>query len=480
MMGDEAYAGARSFDNLLRAVQETYGFPYVVPTHQGRGAEHLISQILIRPGQYVPGNMYFTTTRAHQELAGGHFVDVVIDEAHDAQLWHPFKGNVDLAKLERLIAEVGAENIAYVNVAVTVNMAGGQPVSMANLREVREVCDRHGIIMWSDATRLAENAFFIQEREEGYADRSCASIVLEMMSLFDGITMSGKKDALVNIGGFLAMRSEQILEQARELVVLFEGMPTYGGLAGRDLEAMAVGLREAVDDDYLAHRVGQVRYLGEQLLDAGVPIVQPIGGHAVFLDARRLPAAPDAGAAARPGPGRRAVRRERRAVDGARHRLGRPRPRRHQPAPPAGAGAPDDPAPGLHRPAHGRRRRRRHRAVAATGRRSPACGSCTSRRRCGSSPLGSSRSPPALARLAPGRGKAPVAQVGDLPTGRAALALEPGHRTLGPALHRTPGQRGLGVEHLPHLRGVVRPVGGQPPLGARCQPAGREGREGRR
>ncbi len=285
MMGDEAYAGARSFDNLQRAVQETYGFPFVVPTHQGRGAEHLISQILITPGQYVPGNMYFTTTRAHQELAGGHFADIVIDEAHDAQRWHPFKGNVDLAKLERLIAEVGADQIAYVNVAVTVNMAGGQPVSMANLRAVREVCDRHGIILWSDATRLAENAFFIQEREEGYADRSCASIVLEMMSVFDGVTMSGKKDALVNIGGFLAMRSEEILTKARELVVLFEGMPTYGGLAGRDLEAMAVGLREAVDDAYLAHRVGQVRYLGERLVEAGVPIVLPIGGHAVFLDA---------------------------------------------------------------------------------------------------------------------------------------------------------------------------------------------------
>ncbi len=285
MLGDEAYAGARSFDNLVRAVQETYGFPYVVPTHQGRGAEHLISKILIHPGQYVPGNMYFTTTRLHQELAGGTFVDVIIDEAHDPTSLHPFKGNVDLAKLERLIDEVGPENIAYVNVAVTVNMAGGQPVSMANLRAVREVCDRHGLILWSDATRLAENAFFIQEREEGFADRSCASIVVEMMSLFDGLTMSGKKDALVNIGGFLAMRSEEILLRARELVVVYEGMPTYGGLAGRDLEAMAVGLREAVDDHYLASRIGQVRHLGQQLIDAGVPVIQPIGGHAVFIDA---------------------------------------------------------------------------------------------------------------------------------------------------------------------------------------------------
>ncbi|MCD6640551.1 MAG: tyrosine phenol-lyase [Nocardioides sp.] len=286
MMGDEAYAGARSFDHLEQAVQETYGFPYVVPTHQGRGAEHLISRILITPGQYVPGNMYFTTTRAHQELAGATFVDVVIDEAHDPAVEHPFKGNVDINKLEKLIGEVGADKIAYINVAVTVNMAGGQPVSMENLRQVRELCDEHGIIMWSDATRLAENAFFIQEREPGYADTSCADIVLEMMSHFDGLTMSGKKDALVNIGGFLAMRSEEILTKARELVVLFEGMPTYGGLAGRDLEAMAVGLREAVDDHYLANRIGQVRHLGHQLVDAGVPIVQPVGGHAVFLDAR--------------------------------------------------------------------------------------------------------------------------------------------------------------------------------------------------
>ncbi|AKT50177.1 tyrosine phenol-lyase [Arsenicicoccus sp. oral taxon 190] len=286
MLGDEAYAGARSFDNLWHAVEECYGFPYTCPTHQGRGAEHLISQILITPGQHVPGNMYFTTTRAHQELVGGTFHDVIIDEAHDPAAIHPFKGNVDIAKLEALIDEVGADQIAYVNVALTVNMAGGQPVSLANIRAVREVCDRHHIILWSDATRLAENAYFIQQREEGYAHKSCAEIAKEMLSHFDGLTMSGKKDCLVNIGGFLAMRDEQILVKARELVVVYEGMPTYGGLAGRDLEAMAVGLREALDDDYLAHRIGQVRYLGERLVEAGIPVVQPIGGHAVFLDAR--------------------------------------------------------------------------------------------------------------------------------------------------------------------------------------------------
>lgn len=288
MMGDESYAGARSFYRFEKAVQDIYGFPYVVPTHQGRGAEHLVSRILVKPGQYVPGNMYFTTTRLHQELAGGTFVDIIIDEAHDSTADHPFKGNVDLGKLQRLVDEVGAPNIAYVNVAVTVNMAGGQPVSMRNLREVSELCRRNDIIMWSDATRLAENAYFIKEREEGYADKPVADIVHEMMSYFDGCTMSGKKDNLVNIGGFAAMRDETILQQMREQVVIFEGMPTYGGMAGRDMEAMAQGIHEMVDDAYIAHRIKQVRYLGEQLLDAGVPIVTPVGGHAVFLDAARF------------------------------------------------------------------------------------------------------------------------------------------------------------------------------------------------
>ena len=286
MLGDEAYAGSVSFDRLQTAVQEHYGFPYVVPTHQGRGAEHLISKILITPGQLVPGNMYFTTTRYHQEAAGGTFVDVIIDEAHDPCAEHPFKGNMDLAKLEALVAEHGADRIAYVNQAVTVNLAGGQPVSMQNIREVHELCQAHGIIHWSDATRLAENAYFIQQREPGYSDKSTAAIAREMMSYFDGLTMSGKKDGLVNIGGFLAMRDEGILVRARELVVVYEGMPSYGGMAGRDMEALAQGLVEALDDDYLAHRVGQVAYLGDRLREAGVPIVTPVGGHAVFLDAR--------------------------------------------------------------------------------------------------------------------------------------------------------------------------------------------------
>jgi len=288
MVGDEAYAGSRSFFALERAVQEVYGFPFVVPTHQGRGAEHLISKILVKEGQYTPGNMYFTTTRLHQELAGATFVDIIVDEAHDSTDPGLFKGNVDLTKLRRLIDDVGPAQIAYVNVGITVNMAGGQPVSVANLRAVQELCNRHGILLWGDATRCAENAYFIQQREPGYAHLSVAEILRITMDCFDGITMSSKKDNLVNIGGFLAVRDEQLLQRARELVVVYEGMPTYGGLAGRDMEAMSVGIREMVDDDYIAHRVGQVEYLGQQLIDAGVPVVQPIGGHAVFLDARRF------------------------------------------------------------------------------------------------------------------------------------------------------------------------------------------------
>ncbi len=288
MMGDEAYAGASSFYRFEAAVRDVYGFKHVVPTHQGRGAEHLISRILIKPGHVIPGNMYFTTTRAHQEMQGGTFVDVIIDEAHDSTAQHPFKGNVDLDKLRAVIDRVGAENIPYVNVAVTVNLAGGQPVSMQNLRETRALLQKHGIRMWCDATRAVENAFFIKEREAGYAGKPVREILHEMMSYFDGCTMSAKKDCLVNIGGFLAMNDESILQSARELVVLFEGMPTYGGLAGRDMDAIAQGIYEMIDDDYIAHRVHQVRYLGQQLLDAGVPIVEPIGGHAVFLDARRF------------------------------------------------------------------------------------------------------------------------------------------------------------------------------------------------
>ncbi len=288
MLGDEAYAGSRNFYHLEEAIQTYYGYKYIVPTHQGRGAEHLISRAAIQPGQFVPGNMYFTTTRLHQELAGGIFVDVIIDEAHDPTHRHPFKGNVDLDKLETLIRREGAENIAYVSLAGTVNMAGGQPVSMANVRAVRALCDRYGIRLFLDATRLVENAFFIQEREPGYADKSIAAIVKEFCRYTDGAWVSGKKDNLVNIGGWLAVNDEALFEELRNLVVVYEGLHTYGGLAGRDMEAMAIGIAESMQDDYVRARIGQVRYLGELLTDWGIPIVQPVGGHAIFLDAARF------------------------------------------------------------------------------------------------------------------------------------------------------------------------------------------------
>lgn len=288
MLGDEAYAGSASYYKMEAAVQRAYGYAHVVPTHQGRGAEHLLSRLLVRPGHVVPGNMYFTTTRAHQELAGGTFEDVIVDQAHDATSEHPFKGNIDLDKLERLIARVGAKNIPYVCVAATVNMAGGQPISLENLRAVRRLTRAHGIRVFLDATRAIENAYFVKEREPGQSERSLASILLETCAMTDGCTMSAKKDLLVNIGGFLAVADAELAEEARNIGVLFEGLHTYGGLAGRDLEAMAVGIGEALDEQHMHARIGQVRYVGEKLTAAGIPIVRPIGGHAVFLDARAI------------------------------------------------------------------------------------------------------------------------------------------------------------------------------------------------
>lgn len=288
LLGDEAYAGSRNFYALEEAVREYYGYRHVLPTHQGRGAEHLISQIAINPGQYVPGNMYFTTTREHQERAGGTFVDVIIDEAHDPANEHPFKGNIDLAKLESLIERVGADQIAYVSLAGTVNMAGGQPVSMANVRALRSLCDQHGIRIFLDATRMVENAFFIAEREDGYEGRPVAEILREFCSYTDGAWMSAKKDSLVNIGGWLALNDEALFEEASNLVIVFEGLHTYGGLAGRDMQALAIGIAESVSDDHIRSRIGQIRYLGDLLDAAGIPFVKPVGGHAIFLDARRF------------------------------------------------------------------------------------------------------------------------------------------------------------------------------------------------
>ena len=288
MLGDEAYAGSRNWFHLEATVKELFGFKHVVPTHQGRGAENILSSCAIKPGQHVPGNMYFTTTRFHQERNGGIFHDVIIDEAHDSTAIHPFKGNIDLAKLQAVIDEFGAENIAYVCAAVTCNLAGGQPMSIENLKAVSELCHKHGIKVFMDATRCVENAYFIKEREEGYADWSIKDLVLKEFSYADGCTMSGKKDCLTNIGGFLCMNDDELFLQAKGMVVQFEGMPSYGGLAGRDMEAMAIGLRESVQDQYIEYRVKHVRYLADKLLAAGVPIVEPVGGHAVFVDARRF------------------------------------------------------------------------------------------------------------------------------------------------------------------------------------------------
>ena len=286
MMGDEAYAGSRNFYHLEAAVQKYYGYKYLIPTHQGRGAENILSKILIKPGDVIPGNMYFTTTRLHQELAGGAFADIIIDEAHDPLNEHPFKGNVDLNKLESLVKRHGAGKIPYVSIATNVNMAGGQPISMHNLRELHAYTRKHGIRIIHDMTRVAENAYFIQQRETGYEKKTIREIVKEICSYTDGATMSAKKDALVNIGGFMATNEWDVFEEARNLVVVYEGLHTYGGLAGRDMEAIAIGIEESLDDNHQHARVGQVEYLGHRMESFGVPIVKPIGGHGIFADAK--------------------------------------------------------------------------------------------------------------------------------------------------------------------------------------------------
>lgn len=288
MLGDEAYAGSENYYHLEAAVQRRYGYRHLLPTHQGRGAENILSQLLIKPGDYIPGNMYFTTTRLHQERAGGVFVDVIIDEAHDAKSLHPFKGNVDLVKLKNLVKLVGRERVPYLNFQACVNMAGGQPFSLANLRQVSEFCRAQGIKIILDATRCLENAWFIKKKEPGYSQCSIPEILLEICSLTDGCTMSGKKDLLVNIGGFLAVRDLKLYEKACELGTLFEGLHTYGGMAGRDMEAMARGIEEAVREEHLDQRIGQVHYLADQIQEYGVPIVLPVGGHAVYIDAASM------------------------------------------------------------------------------------------------------------------------------------------------------------------------------------------------
>lgn len=285
MLGDEAYAGSANFYHLEDAMRRYYGYKHLIPTHQGRGAEHILSRMLIKPGDVVPGNMYFTTTRAHQELAGGRFVDIIGDAAHDVTSLEPFKGNVDLKKLEAVIEKYGASKIPYVNLQCCVNMAGGQPVSMANIAATSALCKKHGIRLMLDATRAVENAYFIKTREAGYARKSIEEILREICSYTDGCTNSAKKDCLVNIGGFLCLNDDALAEEATNMVVLFEGLHTYGGLAGRDMEAMAIGIAESVQFDHIRARIGQVEYLGHILESADVPIVRPVGGHGIFLDA---------------------------------------------------------------------------------------------------------------------------------------------------------------------------------------------------
>jgi len=288
MQGDEAYACSRSFYRFEETVKDLMGFKYVIPTHQGRAAERILFSILCDENSVVPNNTHFDTTRANIEFRGAKAVDVVIDAAHVPSEPHPFKGNVDLDKLRRVIEGHGTERIPLVMITVTNNSGGGQPVSMENIKAVRRICDEFSIPLYFDACRFAENAYFIKLREEGYADKSVKEIAQEMFSYADGCTMSAKKDALVNIGGFLCTNDDLLARQEKELLILTEGFPTYGGLAGRDLEAMAQGLKEVLEEDYLQYRLASTRYLGERIAAAGVPIMQPPGGHAIYIDAAAL------------------------------------------------------------------------------------------------------------------------------------------------------------------------------------------------
>lgn len=288
MRGDESYAGARSWYRFEAAIKEIFGFPEVIPTHQGRAAERLFANVLIKPGKIVPNNTHFDTTRANIEAVGGKAIDLPCVEANDLALAAPFKGDMDVAALEQAIAEIGAENIPVVMLTVTNNSGGGQPASMANIQAVSKLAHLYGIPFYLDACRFAENAYLIQQREPGYQKMSVREIVREMFSYADGCLMSAKKDAFANIGGFLCTRDRHLAEELRRLLILTEGFPTYGGLAGRDLEAIAVGLQEVLDEDYLRYRIRSIEYIVDKLHDIGIPVVRPAGGHAVYIDARQF------------------------------------------------------------------------------------------------------------------------------------------------------------------------------------------------
>jgi tryptophanase len=288
MVGDETYAGSRNFAHFESVVRELTGFPLVIPAHQGRAAENLLFSLFARPGTIVPNNMHFDTTQAHVLRNGAQPVNLAIREAYDCDIAHPFKGNMDVPRLEALLSKEGAAKVPIVMMTITNNTGGGQPVSLANISEVSKVCRRHGVPFYFDMCRWAENAYFIREREPGQSGRSIPEIGRAMFDLADGATMSAKKDGLVNIGGFVATRDGSLAERLKEELIIFEGFPTYGGLARRDLEAMAVGLKEATELRYLEHRIGQVRYLAALLDARGIPFVHPPGGHGIYLDARRF------------------------------------------------------------------------------------------------------------------------------------------------------------------------------------------------